>query len=187
MSANLLSNNTNTYIESTEKFFQTDHLAVITNLDTSHILVEQSLAIRKTRRKKNFTEQILDNSNITQAHWDLYKKTLEEEFKDPYTSDLQCSIDFAYDKIADQLGKVARKTLRWKESGTSPNRFTKTETLIHKLRKLVAKYNYQFLTQAGPSAQVQTINEIRSLTPGIQWTNQHPANSIDLHLHIKET
>ena len=34
---------------------------------------------------------------------------------------------------------------------------------------------------------MQTIDEIRSLTPGVQWTNQHPINSIDLHLFIKET
>jgi len=49
---------------------------------------------------------------MTQAHWDLYKKTLEEEFKDLYMNNSQCSIDFTYNKIADQLGKVARKTLR---------------------------------------------------------------------------
>src|SRR6266487_3898728 len=187
MSTNLFFNNTDTNIKSTEKFFQTDHMAVITNINTSHILREQSLAKRKTRRKKNFAEEILDNTNNTQDHWELYKKTLEEEFQDPYINNPQCDIDFAYNKIADQLGKVARKTLRWRESGTSPNRFTRTETLIYKLRRLVAKYNHQFLTQANPSIQLQTINDIRTLIPDVQWTNHHPINSVDLHLHIKQT
>jgi len=187
LSAGLFFNGTSTCIESTERFFQTDHLAVVTDFNANHILIEQSLAKRKIRRKKNLTEEVLDNFNITQTHWELYKKTLEEEFKDPFTNDSRCSIDFAYDKIADQLGKAARKTLRWKESGTSQNKFTKTETLTHKLRKLVVKYNYQFLTQASPLVQMQTIDEIRSHTPGIQWTNHHPINSTDFHLHIKET
>ena len=48
MSTNLFFNNTDTNIKSTEKFFQTDHMAVITNINTSHILREQSLAKRKT-------------------------------------------------------------------------------------------------------------------------------------------
>jgi heat shock protein HspQ len=112
LSGELCSNGVHTSIENTNKYFDTDHKAVITTIGINQIISEQSNAKRTRRRKKNHKEEILDNTHNTEVHWALYKKHLTEEFQDPYITHPQCDINFAYNRIADQLGKIARFTLR---------------------------------------------------------------------------
>ena len=154
LSGGLCTSGFHTEVRRTHTHFTTDHFAVVSTIGISQILTEQTLTIRRQRSRKIHKDQILDNKNNTEKYWKLYNECLLEDFKNLYHQNPYCTIDFAYNKIADQLGKIARSTLRWKKtcSGTQM-KYTKTEVLIHKARRLVYTYNQQFLQQDSISNQ----------------------------------
>jgi hypothetical protein len=108
----LCTNGLYTEIKQTYTHFTTNYFIVVTTIGINQIYAEQSLTTRLRRLKKTLKEEILDNKNNTEDHWNLYNEQLMENFENSYATNPQCTTDFAYNKIADQLGKTARFTLR---------------------------------------------------------------------------
>src|SRR6266487_1124977 len=66
-------------------------------------------------------------------------------------------------------------------------KYTKTEVLIHKARRLVHTYNQQFLQQDLVFNQQETLNKLNKLIPSTPWINHHPINTIKFYILFKET
>ena len=111
-------------------------------------------------------------------HWALYKEHLEQEFNNPYKTPNKPGIDEAYNKISDQLLKVAKHTLLWKETGASQScKYTATENKIHKIRKLFAKLKALHAQEATVEEIKRCSNDLYKLFPDLSWCPLYPANS----------
>src|SRR5205807_1735999 len=99
-------------IINTLQYFRTDHRAVVNTICTLHIINLPSNARRKTRRKKNHSEDILDNKHNILTHWLLFKETSEENFRCSFAEDPACNANTAYGRIIDQVRSAAKVSLR---------------------------------------------------------------------------
>ena len=188
MSEDFLVVNCNTDIVDVSQYFDTDHRAIINSIHIPHILNLSRNALRKTRRKKNHTEKILDNKHNVQTHWLLFKETLEENFSCPFKENPHCSANAAYGRIIDQVRSAAKVSLRWRE--TSPNnsyKFSCTENKIHKGRKFFRKYKHQFLSGEPLPKQIESLKSLYQFLPEVPWFNTHAINLQEFYLEIKET
>src|SRR6185295_17034401 len=188
MSEEFLTVKCHTEITDVSQYFDTDHRAIINSVHILHILNLNRNALRKTRRKKNHTEEILDNRHNIQTHWLLFKETLEENFKCPFEESPQCSTNMAYGRIIDQVRSSAKVSLRWKETGSSNSyKFSCTETKIQKGRKFFRKYKHQFLNGEPLTKQIESLKLLYQFLPEIPWFNTHPINSQEFYIEVKET
>ena len=112
MSEEFLTVKCHTEVTNVLQYFDTDHRTIINSVYILHILNLNRNALRKTRRKKNYIEEILDNRHNIQTHWLLFKETLEENFKCLFKESSQCSTNMAYGRIIDQVRSVAKVSLR---------------------------------------------------------------------------
>src|SRR6185295_2456136 len=126
-----------------------------------HILASQTRAKRKLRNKANHTEEILDLKHCSEEVWEYFKETLDENFVDPFEEDCTHDVDYTYENIIDQMIKAARNTLRWKHTNQGQlQKYTKTETTIHKARKLVRKYKRAYFAQESSGTQFELIKKL---------------------------
>src|SRR6185369_1305958 len=119
------------------QIIETDHKAVVTSFKAIHILASQTQAKRKLRNKANHTEKILDLKHCSEEVWEYFKKTLDQDFTNPFEENYADDVDHTYGKIIDQVVKVARSMLHWKHTNQGQlQKYIKTEVIIHKARKL---------------------------------------------------
>src|SRR6185369_13369464 len=170
------------------QIIETDYKAVVTFFKAIHILASQTQAKRRLRNKDNHTEEILDLKHCSEEVWEYFKETLDQDFIDPFEENHVDDVDHTYGKIIDQVVKAARSTLRWKHTNQEQlQKYTKTEVIIHKARKLVGEYKKAYLSQESTTRQFELIKKLSNLLPNVPWLNNHNFNTVDFYLLFKHT
>jgi len=123
---------------------------------------------KKTRKKKNYTKEILDNRHNIQMYWLLFKETLKENFKCLFNKNSQCSANVAYSRIIDQVKSLAKISLWWRKTELNNlYKFSCTKNKIQKDRKFFRKYKHQFLSREPLTKQIKSLTSLYQFLPEI--------------------
>ena len=110
-----------------------------------------------------------------------------DRFVIPFEYNSHMSTQQAYNDTISQLLLIAQQTLRWKKTGNGGcNQFTKTETTIHKGRKLISKIRKTVSHPSYAPERTKLLSSLHTVMPDIQWSSHHPIHSEDFINHITE-